>query len=554
MLTTSQPSEDRLRMSTLAYAHFATRDPSAPRPWYGLWDGRTFAGMVGAPDRVAVPSTSVPEAVYVQAPRVQAQSSARAPPLPYTSTPSHWQPRSQEENLSSDGGEFYTPRRIPSMQQPSRPVSAPVSREAAVSYALHGQAPRPTPRVRVVDDVRLRDADRIQYARDVRDANVGCSERREEKPRALPRRVKQSTSFVPPAPVPAIQPVGLGDRFEGRRRSTRDAETQTDSSSSSWDPRDTRPRRSSSNTSYRDFATGTGSQRRDERKVQNDGTRGRKREPMSRTDVVKVLAKSEVDKFTGNEASGEALEFLQSLDEVVVEERLADDEILCAVSSVLRKGARVWWRASRDMIKTWDDFKTQFKRMYLTEVDEEDLWEDLRRRTQGEREKVSAYLTSLRYIAMQFRHKPKVDRVVYRAYRNLRPEYRRAFAGRIPITLDEIEEWGIQFEKMKDLDCRWEAPPNAENMHVPGAACQKPVTRGKGRAAAAAVSERSEGEHAVEAAGEWQTASGKKGKKKGKGKGNSTAGTSGDEQLAATVQTNSAQYGAAASKLEAATE
>ena len=98
--------------------------------------------------------------------------------------------------------------------------------------------------------------------------------------------------------------------------------------------------------------------------------------------------------------------------------------------------------------------------MYLTDYDEEDLWEDLRRRTQGEREKVSAYLTSMRYIAMQIRHKPKVDRVVYRAYRNLRPEYR------LPITFDEIEEWGIQYEKMKDLDCRWEAPPNAKNMHA----------------------------------------------------------------------------------------
>ena len=45
---------------------------------------------------------------------------------------------------------------------------------------------------------------------------------------------------------------------------------------------------------------------------------------------MKVLTKSEVDKFTGNEASGEALEFFQSLDEVVVDGRKADDEILCA--------------------------------------------------------------------------------------------------------------------------------------------------------------------------------------------------------------------------------
>ena len=63
-------------------------------------------------------------------------------------------------------------------------------------------------------------------------------------------------------------------------------------------------------------------------------------------------------------------------------------------------------------------------------------------------------------------------------------------------------------------------------------ACQKPVTRGNGKAATAAMSERSEGGHAVEATREWQTASGKKGKKKGKGNGNNTSGTSDDEQLA----------------------
>ena len=112
------------------------------------------------------------------------------------------------------------------------------------------------------------------------------------------------------------------------------------------------------------------------------------------------------------------------------------------------------------------------------------------------------------------------------------------------VTLDEIEEWGMQHEKMKNLDCRWEAPPNAENMHVPGSA--KPFMRGKGKAAAAAVSVRSEGEHVAEAAGEWQTAAGKKGEKKGKGNENNTARTSIGEQLASTVQTNSQQYGTAA--------
>ena len=72
----------------------------------------------------------------------------------------------------------------------------------------------------------------------------------------------------------------------------------------------------------------------------------------------------------------------------------------------------------------------------------------------------------------------------------------------MPITLDKIEKWGLQYEKMKNLDCRLGAPPNAKNMHVPGAACQKPVMRGKSKGAAATVTECSEGKNVAEAAGE----------------------------------------------------
>ena len=38
---------------------------------------------------------------------------------------------------------------------------------------------------------------------------------------------------------------------------------------------------------------------------------------------------------------------------------------------------------------------------------------------------------------------------------------------------------------MKNLDCKWESPPNAKNMHVPDAPYQKPAMRGKGKATAA---------------------------------------------------------------------
>ena len=52
----------------------------------------------------------------------------------------------------------------------------------------------------------------------------------------------------------------------------------------------------------------------------------------TRAKAVKILKNLEVDKFTGDEKSGDVEKFLELLDEVVVEGRIADGEILCAIS------------------------------------------------------------------------------------------------------------------------------------------------------------------------------------------------------------------------------
>ena len=92
-----------------------------------------------------------------------------------------------------------------------------------------------------------------------------------------------------------------------------------------------------------------------------------------------------VDKFSG-ESNEDAEEFLETLDDKVLEGRLSDFVILGAVSTVLKSKARHWWRTSRDHISTWAKIKAQFRRLYVRDFDEEDLWSDLRHRTQAEKE------------------------------------------------------------------------------------------------------------------------------------------------------------------------
>ena len=128
--------------------------------------------------------------------------------------------------------------------------------------------------------------------------------------------------------------------------------------------------------------------------------------------------KSDVEKFSRENKDENAREFLESLDEAVVDGRMANYEILCAVSTVLRRGVRRWWCTQLDVISTWAEFKQEFNRMYIQECDEEDLWADLRRRKQGERER-TPFLSNLRYTLMHLREPSGEAQMARTAYRNL---------------------------------------------------------------------------------------------------------------------------------------
>ena len=47
----------------------------------------------------------------------------------------------------------------------------------------------------------------------------------------------------------------------------------------------------------------------------------------------------------------------------------------------------------------------------------------------------------------------------------------------MPMSLEELESWGLQFEKLQKLNYRWSALPSAERMHIPYSAPRKQAIR-----------------------------------------------------------------------------
>ena len=136
----------------------------------------------------------------------------------------------------------------------------------------------------------------------------------------------------------------------------------------------------------------------------------------------------DVVKFSGKK-NQDVEEFLGTLDDKVLEGRLGNFEISGAVLTVLKSKARRWWRTSRDRITTWGEFKAQFRRLYVRDFDEEDLWPDLPYRTQVKKENISPYIVSLRHIVRHLAYPPDDYYLALLAYRNLHPIYRDALAN-----------------------------------------------------------------------------------------------------------------------------
>ena len=65
------------------------------------------------------------------------------------------------------------------------------------------------------------------------------------------------------------------------------------------------------------------------------------------------------------------------------------------------------------------DFESKFRNRFLNASDHEDLLIDLKQRAQGKGEKITAYISALRYIAYHFSRTPRASRVVGTAWRGL---------------------------------------------------------------------------------------------------------------------------------------
>ncbi|XP_051160509.1 uncharacterized protein LOC127281063 [Leptopilina boulardi] len=103
-------------------------------------------------------------------------------------------------------------------------------------------------------------------------------------------------------------------------------------------------------------------------------------------------------------------------------------------------------------------------------IDDDEVIDEMRSRTQAKGEKISSYITSLRLIMGHLRKPLSSREQVKIAYKGLTPTYRKQVDSSGLESLSKLERNLRQFEKVLDLDDRYVPPPPKEKMRFPAAA------------------------------------------------------------------------------------
>ena len=152
---------------------------------------------------------------------------------------------------------------------------------------------------------------------------------------------------------------------------------------------------------------------------------------------------------------------------------LTDDELLLAIPFILDELALQWFRQNANSWSTWLNFRSSLVAMYGDTNYQWRLEEQVAARVQGSDERISDFLVCLQSLYLKFQRPVTLSEQMDRAYRNMKPELRRA------IRRFEFNDYNSLMTLAKEVERtsvpRGEAriPPNPEESLFPELAYRK---------------------------------------------------------------------------------
>lgn len=161
------------------------------------------------------------------------------------------------------------------------------------------------------------------------------------------------------------------------------------------------------------------------------------------------------------------MNFLERVEELRVSRGVTKDQLLRSAPELFVKDALMWFRTCR--FSSWDDLVEELKQAFLPYDYENSLWEEIRKRTQGAKEKVISYVSAMENLFHKLGNNQPIEvNRLSLIRRNLLPYIQKQLALQDVSTVSELTRLARRIEEAENrAQCFLPPPTNFRRMLEP---------------------------------------------------------------------------------------
>lgn len=182
--------------------------------------------------------------------------------------------------------------------------------------------------------------------------------------------------------------------------------------------------------------------------------------------------------FSGDGQGLSVNAFLERVEELREARNLSKEDLWSSAIDLFTDSALIWFRAVRGEIFSWEDLKKFIRDEFLPLDYEEDLWTEIKARTQGNDERLSIYMATMTNLFARLPNKPTEATKLKILQRNILPYYMDRLALQNIETLGEFFTYCQQLDQTKQRIEKFKPPPsNRKTLLEPDLGYQGPKTK-----------------------------------------------------------------------------
>ena len=166
--------------------------------------------------------------------------------------------------------------------------------------------------------------------------------------------------------------------------------------------------------------------------------------------------------FNGSSEKVSLSAFLQKVEELRVARSKTKEELFNEATDLFTGQAHVWFSSVKSTLRSWDDLVAALRRDFLPTDYDDELWEEIRRRTQGPFERVIVYITSMQGLFKRLVESPSGDEQLKVIKKNLLPWYHPHLALQDINDVSELADICRTLESANSAKKKYQPPPRRD--------------------------------------------------------------------------------------------